>query len=70
MPKRLNIAMPDALYDRMERLRVDTEAASAAEVIRRALAVYEFIAQQTKDDNAQVIVRHKDQQEQVVRLMY
>ena len=38
--------MPDASYDRLNALRQKLEAASNAEVIRRALQLYEFVVEE------------------------
>lgn len=38
---RLNLALPPSVIERLDRLQTLTEAESATEVIRRALALYE-----------------------------
>lgn len=40
---RLAVDVPPAVKERLERLRVQTEADSMSEVVRRALAVYELL---------------------------
>jgi len=39
----MNLDMSQAVRDRLERLREDTDAESLADVIRRALAVYDLL---------------------------
>lgn len=41
--KRLNLELPIAARERLERLMLDTEADSMTEVIRRALLLYEEV---------------------------
>jgi len=47
--------MPESVRDRLDRLREQTGADSLAEVIRRALAVYELLWEQ-KAANAEITV--------------
>ena len=45
---RLNLDMPPAVKERLEILRDSTHADSMSEVVRRALAVYEFVARESE----------------------
>lgn len=45
MDKRLNIALPERSVERLQRLQALTGAATASEVIRRAVVTYEGIAE-------------------------
>ena len=65
---RLSLEMPSRVVERMERLMELTEAESRTEVIRRALAVYEFLAEQ-RADGAETIIRRPDGSENPLLLV-
>lgn len=44
MTKRINLALPDRSYARLEELKVKTDASSITEVIKHALMTYESLA--------------------------
>ena len=44
--QRLNLDLPLGVKERIEQLRDTTHADSMSEVVRRALAVYEFVARE------------------------
>jgi Arc/MetJ-type ribon-helix-helix transcriptional regulator len=67
-PIRLNLELTAAVNARLERLVVDTEAASRAEVIRRALAVYESLVD-ARRAGKELILRSPDGTEQIVLLI-
>lgn len=46
---RLNLEIPERVRDRLERLRLATDAESMTEVIRRSLAVYEVLVFAAQD---------------------
>lgn len=52
---RLNLEMPEDMKGRLERLRDETYADSMSEVLRRALAVYEFIWEESQNDSVLII---------------
>lgn len=56
---RLNLLLPEAMYDRIEQLQHETDAASIAELIRRAITVYASLHEAHRDD-MEVIVRSRD----------
>jgi Arc/MetJ-type ribon-helix-helix transcriptional regulator len=41
--KRITMEVPDSVRERLDRLKVMSEAASITEVVRRALRVYELL---------------------------
>lgn len=45
MSKRLNLALPEKTLERVENVRVATNAASATEVIRSAILTYEALVE-------------------------
>ncbi len=51
--------MPDASYDRLNALRQRTEAASNAEVIRRALQLYEAVVEE-HDKGVEIAFRSEE----------
>lgn len=65
---RLNLDMPEEIKERLDNLRELTNADSMSEVIRRALAVYDFLWQE-KDDGADAIIRYKDGSEKHLKLL-
>lgn len=62
---RLQLALPERSFDRLEAIKEATEAASFAEVVRRALRVYEGLLAETHDGST-LIVRRQDGSEEVV----
>lgn len=56
---RLNLELSEPTRDRLERLRVATEADSMTEVIRRALSLYEMVLT-ASNEGAQTIRRDAD----------
>ena len=65
---RLNLEMTEQVRAQLEELRDLTQADSMTEVIRRALAVYDFLWNE-KEDGATTIVRTKDGKEREVLLL-
>ena len=57
--KPLNIQMTTVARSRLERLRESTQAETLADVVRRALAVYEFLCQE-QSNGAQLRIRRPD----------
>ena len=53
--KRLNLEMNEKVKKNIERLRDETQADSLAEVIRRALALYDTLWETTRDGSAVII---------------
>jgi hypothetical protein len=60
--------MPEATKESLERLREVTQAESMTEVIRRALAVYDFLWH-CKESGETPIVRSKDGKERELILL-
>lgn len=65
---RLNLDMPAGTKQQLEDLRDMTHADSMSEVIRRALALYDFLWQE-KQNGATTIIRAKDGSEQKLPLI-
>ncbi len=59
---RLQLILPEASVDRLEKLKAATEAASYAEVIRRALRLYEALISEQQDASS-LVVQRKDGKE-------
>lgn len=65
---RLNLELAEGVRGQLESLRVRTEADSLAEVVRKALAVYDFLW--TKCENgAELLVREPDGAESKVVIL-
>jgi len=62
---RINLEMPKYVKDRIERLKEYSEADSMAEVLRSALAVYEYLWQEKKK-SSELIIREKDSKKETV----
>ncbi|WP_141402586.1 hypothetical protein [Stappia indica] len=62
---RLQLALPERSFTRLEAIKEATEAASFAEVVRRALRVYEGLIAETAD-GSEVLVRRTDGTEEVI----
>jgi len=65
---RLNLELTEEVRKRLEALRGRTEADSLAEVIRRALAVYDFLWTE-RENGAELLVRDPDRTESKVVLL-
>jgi hypothetical protein len=65
---RLNLEMSDQVRKRLEELRDKTDADSLAEVVRKALAVYEFLWTE-RQNGADLFVRGADEQDRKVVLL-
>ena len=65
---RLNLDMPAEIKSQLEDLRDLTHADSMSEVIRRAIAVYDFLLNE-KANGGVTIVRLKDGSERQLELM-
>lgn len=52
---RLNLEIPEDMKGRLKRLRDETYADSMSEVLRRALAVYEFVWEESQNDSVLII---------------
>jgi hypothetical protein len=65
---RLNLELSEDVRKRLEALRGRTEADSLAEVIRRALAVYDFLWTERKR-GGKLVVRGSDDTEHTVVLI-
>lgn len=65
---RLNLELTEAVRGRLEDLRKRTEADSLAEVIRRALAVYEYLWAE-REKGRQVVVKDSRKREREVVLL-
>ncbi len=55
---RLNLAISESVRERMEALKDSTDADSLTEVIRRALAAYEYIKEQQRQGNRIMLERN------------
>jgi hypothetical protein len=67
-PHRLNLEMTDAVKNRLDQLRDQTQADSQSEVIRRALAIYEFLWQK-RSDGAEIVLRKPDGSESLLSIV-
>jgi hypothetical protein len=65
---RLNLEMTPAVRARLEDLRGRTQADSLAEVVRRALAVYDLVLE-TRASGGDLIIRSGDGREQSVVIL-
>ncbi|MGH8558576.1 MAG: ribbon-helix-helix protein, CopG family [Methylococcales bacterium] len=65
---RLNLEIPEATKENLERLRNVTHAESKTEVIRRALALYDFLWS-VKETGDTAIIRSKDGKERELVLL-
>lgn len=62
---RLQLALPERSFERLEAIKDATEAASLAEVVRRSLRIYEGLIAET-NDGSKLFVRRKDGSEEVI----
>jgi len=65
--ERLNLVVSTTVRERLESLRDETEAESMTQVIRRALAVYDFLCQERKR-GAKLMVKSEDGERELVLL--
>lgn len=65
MTKRLTLELNEKVRNRLEELRDEVGADTLTEVVRRALAVYDFVVTAKHRDGASLVLRGKDG-EQVV----
>jgi len=63
--RRLNLGLNEEAHKRLEELRDLTGAASLVEVIRRSLAVYDFICRETKN-GGKLFIRTDDEEKEIV----
>jgi hypothetical protein len=63
---RLNLEMAESVRQQLEQLRDRTQADSLAEVIRRALAVYDFLWTEKDKGNALVVKSERGEREVVL----
>lgn len=68
-PKRLNLALSPKVHRRLEKIQELSDAASVAEVIHRALAVYDELIQ-TQNKGGQIILRDKTGVDTVLRIVW
>jgi hypothetical protein len=64
---RLNLEMGEQVRKRLEHLRDVTQADSLAEVIRRALTVYDFLWSE-RDQGGKLVVKREDGEKELVLL--
>lgn len=57
---RLNLELPERVRERLERVRVMSEADSLTEVIRRALSVYDALLTSALEEGSKVVLRNAD----------
>ncbi|WP_145211953.1 ribbon-helix-helix protein, CopG family [Gimesia alba] len=65
---RINLELPKAVKDRVERLRKASEAESMSEVIRFSIAVYELLWSAQKD-GSDIVIRNPDGTESELHLL-
>ena len=69
VPKtRLSLEMPNPVRENLLELRDRTNAQSLAEVIRRALSVYDFVVRETKDGGS-IVVRRANGDEREIHFL-
>ena len=64
---RLNLEMPEETRRKLENLRKETNADSLAEVIRKALAVYDFLWHE-RAGGSRLMMRSEDGEKELVLL--
>lgn len=62
---RLNLALSKEVRDRIESIRDETHAESIAEVIRRAVAVYDLLIEE-QQSGGEVLVRNGESESRVL----
>ena len=65
--RRLNLEMTESVRTRLEALRHQTEADSLAEVIRRSLAVYDFLLSE-KEKGGKLVIKTSNGDKEVILL--
>jgi hypothetical protein len=65
-PRRVRFDFDDEAYARLERLRDETGSVSKAEVVRRALRVYEWLVGQAHQHRSIVVTSETGEQERAV----
>jgi len=60
---RLHLELPERVRNRLEEIRVLSEADSLTEVVRRALAVYDVLLVAVRDRKEKVVLRSEDGKE-------
>jgi len=65
--KRLNLILGINVYRRIEDLRIETDKSSVTDVIRRSLAVYDFLLSRRKE-GARIFVEDEDGKQELVIL--
>lgn len=60
---RLHLELPERVRNRLEEIRVLSEADSLTEVVRRALAVYDVLLVAVRDRKETVVLRSEDGKE-------
>lgn len=60
---RLHLELPERVRNRLEEIRVLSEADSLTEVVRRALAVYDVLLVAVRDRKERVVLRSEDGKE-------
>ena len=63
--RRLNLEMSNSVRKKLEKLQQQTEADSLAEVIRRSLAVYDFLWSE-KRKGGKLVIKSSDGDKEVV----
>lgn len=63
---RLNLELPERVRERLERVRVMSEADSLTEVIRRALSVYDTLLTTTIEEGGKVILQVGDEKRELI----
>lgn len=66
---RVQLEMPDPSYERLNALRQRTEASSNAEVIRRALQLYEAVVDE-HDKGVEIAFRKEEDGEIIYRPLF
>lgn len=61
-PHRIPFDFDESTYQRLERLREDTECATKAEVVRRALGLYEWLANKAREGNSLVLENRQNRE--------
>jgi hypothetical protein len=65
---RLNLELPQPVRENLARLQDETHSSSVAEVIRRALALFDLAVEHTKE-GGDVVLRRKDGTEKTIHLV-
>ena len=65
--KRLNLILGINVYKRIEKLRIENDKSSVTDVIRRSLAVYDFLLSRRKE-GARIFVENEEGKQELVIL--